>query len=122
MNLYIGSTVISVSDIERAATFWAAVLGYEVKELSSDWAMLVSLRQPWSGVSLQQSDQPKPGLNRLHFDLYTSDQAGEVARLEGLGARQIVPWPYPPDPDFVVLADPDGNEFCVVQTDKVQGV
>ena len=55
------------------------------------------------------------------LDLYTNEQAAEVARLKGLGAERVVPWPYEPDSDSVVMADPDGNEFCVVQTDYTQG-
>jgi hypothetical protein len=42
-----------------------------------------------------------------------------IRSLEGLGATRV-PWEYPPDPDFVVLADPDGNEFCVIQTSRAQ--
>jgi Glyoxalase-like domain len=49
-----------------------------------------------------------------HFDLYTSDQKGEVERLLALGARRY-PWKYRPGADFVVLEDPDGNLFCVVE-------
>ena len=51
----------------------------------------------------------------LHLDLYAVDQASEVARLVQLGAARY-PWRYEPHADYVVLADPDGNLFCVVQT------
>ena len=51
---------------------------------------------------------------RLHLDLYTDDQAGQVERLVRLGAARVTDWPYPQDADFVVLRDPDGNEFCVI--------
>ena len=49
----------------------------------------------------------------IHLDLYTTDQAGEVERLVKLGSKRY-PWKYPPDADYVVLEDPDGNLFCVV--------
>jgi Glyoxalase-like domain len=52
--------------------------------------------------------------SRLHLDLYTSDQKSEVERLIMLGATRY-PWRYRPDDDFIVLADPDDNLFCVVQ-------
>jgi Glyoxalase-like domain len=55
----------------------------------------------------------------LIYFLYATDQAVEVARLEQLGAARV-PWEYSPDPDFVVLADPSGNEFCVVQSPHTQ--
>ncbi|MYS77332.1 VOC family protein, partial [Streptomyces sp. SID5926] len=58
--------------------------------------------------------EPRP---RLHLDLFTDsaeEQRAEVRRLIGLGARAVEWDLYPPDPDFVVLADPDDNVFCVV--------
>ena len=50
----------------------------------------------------------------LHLDLYTNDQEAEVERLIKLGATRY-PWRYRPNADFVVLEDPDGNLFCVVE-------
>jgi hypothetical protein len=67
---------------------------------------------------MQTSETPVPDYPRLHLDLHVTDaaeQAAEVARLVGLGA-ELVDWDsYPADSDFVVLADPDGNRFCVVR-------
>jgi hypothetical protein len=54
------------------------------------------------------------GKNRLHLDLYTSDQQGEVARLLALGATRHDRTPEPGE-DFVVLEDPEGNLFCVIE-------
>lgn len=51
---------------------------------------------------------------RHHLDLYAVDRAAEVERLVRLGARQV-DWRYPDHADYVVLADPDGNRFCVIQ-------
>ena len=118
MSLYIGSTVVNVNDIDRAIKFWTAALGYVVRHADWDFAVLHHPTRPWSNLSLQLTNEPKRGLNRLHLDLYAGDQAAEVARLEALGARRL-PWNYPPDADFVVMADPDGNEFCVI--DKPDG-
>jgi hypothetical protein len=50
---------------------------------------------------------------RHHLDLYATDQSAEVERLITLGARRVN-WRYPDGADYVVLADPDGNTFCVV--------
>jgi hypothetical protein len=55
------------------------------------------------------------GKNRLHFDLYTNDQAGEFERLLGIGATRHPRTPEPGE-DFTVLADPEGNLFCVINT------
>ena len=119
MSLYLGSTVVNVTDLKRAITFWTQALGYEVRYEDLDFAVLFDPDRRWSNLSLQLSDKPKDGLNRLHLDLYTSQQEAEVSRLEQLGAIRI-PWNYEPDPDYVVLTDPDGNEFCVVQSDQPQ--
>ena len=119
MPLYIGSIVVNVTDIDRAVAFWTAALGYVVRNGDETFVVLTDPERRWANVSLQHTDQPKQGLNRLHLDLYTDAQAAETERLEGLGARRI-PWQYGPDADFVVMADPDGNEFCVVQSTIAQ--
>ena len=78
------------------------------------------LRDPAGGnvnVSLQRVPEPRVGKNRLHFDLYTDDQAGEVDRLLALGATRHPRTPDPDD-DFVVLEDPEGNLFCVIDTSR----
>jgi catechol 2,3-dioxygenase-like lactoylglutathione lyase family enzyme len=119
MTLYVGSTVINVADLDRAVRFWTAALGYVVRNSDPDFAVLTDPQRRWSNVSLQLSPTPKQGRNRVHLDLYTPNQPGEVARLKGLGAQQI-PWEYEPNDDHVVMSDPDGNEFCVIQTDMEQ--
>ena len=113
MTLYVGSTVLNVTDLNRATAFWTAALGYVVRDGDSTFVVLTDPRRRWSNVSLQRTDAPKTGRNRLHLDLYADDQRAEVTRLESLGATRV-PWEYPPDADFIVMADPDGNEFCVI--------
>ena len=119
MTLFVGSTVINVINIERATTFWTAALGYVVRNADPTFAVLTDPQRRWSNVSLQLSDEPKHGRNRVHLDLYADDQQAEVTRLEALGARRI-PWDYAPDADYVVLVDPDGNELCVIQSSYTQ--
>jgi catechol 2,3-dioxygenase-like lactoylglutathione lyase family enzyme len=115
LGLYVGSTVINTTDLERGIAFWTEALAYVVRSADPTFAVLTDPRRRWSNVSLQRTSEPKVGHNRLHLDLYSDDREGEVARLEGLGATRV-PWTYPESPDFVVLADPDGNEFCVIQS------
>ncbi len=115
MGLYVGSTVINTTDVEKGIAFWTTALGYVVRNADATFAVLTDPERQWSNVSLQLTEEPKLGRNRLHLDLYTTDQKGEVARLEGLGATRV-PWEYEEGDDYVVMADPDGNEFCVVQS------
>ena len=65
-------------------------------------------------MSLQLTDSAPREPVRLHLDLYTDAQAAQVERLVELGASRAADWPYPENADFVVLQDPDGNEFGVV--------
>ena len=68
-------------------------------------------------IALQTSRTPPEDYPRLHFDLHVTgvdEQAAEADRLVSLGARRVDWNSYPDDPDFVVLADPDGNRFCIV--------
>lgn len=119
MGLYVGSTVINTANLDRAIAFWTAALGYMVRSGDPTFAVLTDPGHRWSNGSLQLSDEPKLGRNRLHLDLYTGNQASEVARLEALGATRL-PWDYEVGHDHFVLADPDGNEFCVIQSPFTQ--
>ena len=97
--------------------FWSASLGYVPREPPENgWVVLTDPTGSGPNISLDRVEHPPPlgELSRVHLDLYTPDQPGEVERLLGLGATRY-PREYEPDADFVVLVDPDGNRFCVVQ-------
>ena len=116
--LSIGSIVVRCFEFDRMLAFWQEALGYEPREPPTDgWVVLRDPEGRGPNLSLDRVPEPldPPGTtSRVHVDLYTTDQAREVERLIAIGAtrhRQD----YPPDADFVVLEDPDGNRFCVVQ-------
>jgi catechol 2,3-dioxygenase-like lactoylglutathione lyase family enzyme len=115
-DLYLATVVVNVQDMQRAVRFWCAALGYRQREpaLDPEFVMLVDRAGRGLPVSLQLAQSPPKEPVRLHLDLYTSEQARQVERLIELGATRAVDWPYPDDADFVVLRDPDGNEFCVI--------
>ncbi|GGL92467.1 hypothetical protein GCM10010840_33270 [Deinococcus aerolatus] len=111
--LKIGSIVWGVRDLARAMTFWMAALDYVPREApDEDWVVLIP--RDGAGVQLALKRVTSPGARRHHLDLYAENQEAEVARLLALGASRV-DWRSEPDADFVVLADPDGNRFCVVQ-------
>jgi catechol 2,3-dioxygenase-like lactoylglutathione lyase family enzyme len=114
--LRIGSIVLRVDDLERQTEFWKAALNYVERDAASD--VDFRLLGPRDGVGPNLSlDQVRSTLQippRLHLDLYTEDQAGEVERLKALGATEVHWDKRPPDADYVILADPEGNRFCVV--------
>lgn len=104
----IGAIVLQVSDTTRASEFWSNALGYQ-RGANPDF--LVPTEASDTRLHLDRTD-------RTHLDLWAEDEAdqhAEVKRLEGLGATRVA-WDYPEDADFVVLADPDGNLFCVINT------
>ena len=117
--LRIGIPVIGVTDIPRAVAFWTEALNLVAAEewKSETWRTLIHPDGSGRALGLLHSASPAEPRPRLHLDLFTDtaeEQQAEVRRLVGLGARTVDWEHYPPDPDFVVLADPDDNIFCVV--------
>jgi catechol 2,3-dioxygenase-like lactoylglutathione lyase family enzyme len=115
----LGTVVLGADDIDRAVAFWSAVLGYRPVHFADadGFTILVPPSGEGTRVAVQRSETPPEQHPRIHVDLVVDDdaeQAAEIERLLGLGATRV-PWDaYPTDPDFVVLADPEGNRFCVV--------
>jgi hypothetical protein len=116
--LRIQSLSVDAADPSALATFWEAALGW--RRTSEDDVEVVlepPAGSPQDGVApdllFLRVDDERNVKNRLHLDLRPEDQAAEVARLEALGATRVdigqgaVSW--------VVLADPEGNEFCVLR-------
>ena len=117
----IGMVVLNVTDMERAVGFWSKALGYEVREggAGADWSSLTPAGGLGTGIGLQFGAGAGDEHPRVHLDLYVADaaeQAAEIERLVSLGAKRADWDLYPADPDFVVLADTEGNLFCVVNT------
>jgi predicted enzyme related to lactoylglutathione lyase len=114
--------VIDCSDLDGAARFWSGVLGYEDSPPGDGPAGSERYRslQPKNGVGidvlLQRVPDVKSQKNRLHLDLRTPDLDTEVRRVLGLGASLLTSEPVAEDGWlWHILADPDGNEFCVLQ-------
>jgi predicted enzyme related to lactoylglutathione lyase len=119
MSIRIQCLCVDTTDPAGLAGFWQAALGWRRTFEKDDQVVL----EPPAGsredgvvpdLLFLRVPEMKGGKNRLHLDLRPEDQAAEVARLEGLGGRRVeigqgteVSW--------VVMADPDGNEFCVLQ-------
>lgn len=111
----IGSIVFACHQFDRMLAFWQEALRYVPRDPPSDgWVVLRDPKGEGPNVSLDRVPTPRRSRSRLHLDLYATDREAEVERLVGLGATRY-PWRYKPGADFVVLEDPDGNLFCVVQ-------
>ncbi|MEA2516410.1 MAG: hypothetical protein QOG16_248 [Actinomycetota bacterium] len=94
--------------------FWRDALHYEPgSPPTDDWVILKDPKGVGVNVTIDTVPEPRVGKNRLHLDLYTDDQRGEVERLLRLGAT-LHPRVPEEGEDFIVLADPEGNLFCVI--------
>ncbi|MDQ3148575.1 MAG: VOC family protein [Chloroflexota bacterium] len=113
----VGSIVLRVDDLERQVAFWTAALDYVPREeKSDDFALLRPKNGMGPNLSLDQVRSTVQVPPRIHLDLYTEDQAAEVGRLIELGASEVHWDKRPADADYIILADPEGNRFCVVDT------
>jgi len=110
----IGSIVMNCDDFGRMMAFWRDALRYVQVRPPAPADPFVILKDPEGMRPNVSIDQGEPERGQLHLDLYTDDQEGEVERLLRLGATRYRP--REPGEDFVVLADPEGNLFCVVDT------
>jgi len=115
MTVAINSLTVDCHEPRTVAQFWSAALEWPILFDSEDEVMIAPFNERRPGVFpvlFARNPDDKRVKNRWHLDLAPDDQAAEVARLEGLGARRAdigqgdVPW--------VVMADVEGNEFCVL--------
>lgn len=117
MTLELRSTVINARDLPRMLAFWQGVVGGEVRGPVDDQREYVRL---WgTPLAVQRSPEEDRPPGRWHIDFFTSsgdEQQAEVARLVELGAT-VVRHNQEPDDDYVVMADPEGNLFCVCLDD-----
>jgi hypothetical protein len=120
--LVVGSVVIRVEDMALQRAFWQAVLDYVPRDdADDDFTQLLPRDGRGPRISLDRWHADLHNPPRLHLDLYAEDQAAEVARLKTLGATEI-DWPKKaPDADFVIMADPEGNRFCVIDSAGWEG-
>ena len=120
-NLRIQCLTIDVHDLKKVANFWAAALDWKITfEDENEVCLELQDGSPEVGripdILFIKVPDEKVVKNRLHLDLRPKDQAAEVARLEALGARQIdIGQNRDSTKSWVVMADPEGNEFCVLR-------
>jgi predicted enzyme related to lactoylglutathione lyase len=113
--IVVGSIVIRVDDLERQKAFWTQALDYVAREGDDDdWALLQPRDGRGPNVSLDRVRSTLQIPPRIHLDLYAQDQPAEVERLKALGAAEVHWDKRPADADYVIMADPEGNRFCVI--------
>jgi predicted enzyme related to lactoylglutathione lyase len=107
------TVTMDARDPETLAPFWAAALGYQVVFKEGSYVGLVPDGRPGPTLLLQKVPEDKSGKNRVHLDLKVPDFEAEATRLEELGARRTSGVERELGASWIVMADPEGNEFCV---------
>ena len=113
VDVRIYQTVIDCTDPPALAVWWREMLGWEEGSTHDDWA---SIRSPdgMPRIGFQRVPEAKTVKNRVHLDLAAADEEATAREIEAMGATRR--WvSEDPDDHFVVLADPEGNEFCIVR-------
>ncbi|MEU9384942.1 VOC family protein [Streptomyces sp. NPDC048279] len=105
----INALIVDAADPERLAAFWSELLDRPVVGRTGPYVWL--RREKDLGLGFQRSARPKSDKNRLHFDVSSPDPAAEQHRVEALGGRRLEQYT---DGGFLVMADPEGNEFCII--------
>lgn len=106
-------TVIDCADPRALAAWWRQLLGWEESSTHDDWS---SIRAPGGTprIGFQRVPEAKTVKNRVHLDFAAADEEATARAIEAMGATRR--WvSEDPDDRFVVLADPEGNEFCIVR-------
>ena len=119
MDIRIQCLCVDAAEPRKIASFWEAALGWRRTFDEDDQVCIEPPKgSPEDGVAPDILFLKVPGAkaikNRLHLDLRPKDQAAEVARLEALGARRVDVG-QGAELSWVVLADPEGNEFCLLR-------
>jgi predicted enzyme related to lactoylglutathione lyase len=115
LSVHFHEVVIDCAEPGALARFWADVTGYRIRPGDEDWASIEGEGDRNIVIGFQKVPEGKVVKNRVHVDLGARDEEAEARRIEALGATRLWVSDDPEDP-FVVLADPEGNEFCVVRT------
>lgn len=119
--------VMDCADPIALADFWQEAIGFAQRTGDGEPYVTLSgsrLRRPLNHLTLQKVPEPKVGKNRTHIDLFAGDIAAEVARLEVLGGLVLSRLPDGAEGDdllMAVMADPEGNELCVIARPRRNG-
>ncbi len=106
--------IVDSADPVKLGRWWADALGWVVVNDDPDEFEIRPTADRMPGLLFGEAGEPKAGKNRLHLDFRPDDQGAEVARLLGLGARHVDVGQG--EQSWVVLEDPEGNEFCVLSS------
>jgi len=102
-------------DLDGAVAFWTTILGLEVKYKDAHYAYLSGLRDGGPHLAFQNVPEAKQGKNRLHLDLMVDNRDAFAEWVVELGGSIIEERRHTGFPIWIVMADPQGNEFCIFE-------
>ncbi len=114
MNAIVGTVMIDCNDLDGMVEFWAQALDLEVKVRYPDYVWLGRLSEKGPALAFQRVPEPREGKNRLHLDLVSEDPAAFATRVKELGGSKVEEREMSGF-HWTVLADPEGNVFCVTK-------
>ena len=117
ISIEVSDIIVDCQSPERLAQFWSAVLGRQAGPKNGAYIALERFADRRLGIAFQKVPGPTPGKNRVHFDVSSSDPAATASLVIELGGCRL---PGYEDGGFLVMADPEGNEFCIVTFDPIQ--
>ncbi|MCJ7725413.1 MAG: VOC family protein [Acidimicrobiia bacterium] len=109
------SVMHDTDDLEGAVAFWTRILGLEVAYKDDTYAYLSGLREGGPHLAFQKVPEPKASKNRLHLDLMVEDRDAFAEWVVELGGSLIEEHEHPGWPIWIVMSDPQGNEFCIYE-------
>lgn len=110
----VGTIMIDCNDIEAMAGFWSAALGLAEQSRFPGYVWLSPVGENGPALAFQQVPEPRQEKNRIHLDVSTEDPEAFIARVEALGGSRVEAHQIPGF-HWDVLADPEGNVFCVAK-------
>jgi predicted enzyme related to lactoylglutathione lyase len=114
--------VLDCAEPESLARFWAEALGYTNVGSAGSYVMLLPAEGGGPQLLLQQVPEPKATKNRMHVDIHVADIESEARRLAAMGARRLATDQLEEHgTHWVLMADPEGNEFCVCDSGSATG-
>ncbi len=116
MNAVVASVMVDGNDIEALAAFWSKLLGIAEKMRFPGYLWLNAMTEGGPALAFQQVPEPKQVKNRLHLDISADDPEAFIARVEELGGSRLADHELEGF-HWTVLADPEGNEFCVTKSE-----
>jgi predicted enzyme related to lactoylglutathione lyase len=110
-DVVLAMVIVDCADPEHLAAFWGELLGRKISHRGEPYVGLEWAPRFGAGLVFQRVSEPKTGKNRVHVDVICQDIPATVARVEELGGRRADGYA---EGNFVVMLDPEGNEFCLV--------